>query len=227
MILKIAHRGASAYRPEDTISAFQRAYEMKADALGIDVHVCKSGEVVVIHDKTLWRTTSGKGRVKNKTLSELKLFHIEKGEKIATLQETLDFVGRRMKLDIELKEKGCAEPVYRVIKNAIDSSGWSYDDFFISSFIRSEICAMKSLDNKVRLSVLFNLFSKWGVLSFAEKIGAYSINPSVRSTTACLVRKAHEKGIKVFSWTANKKADIERMKFLGVDGIFSDFPDRL
>ncbi len=86
---------------------------------------------------------------------------------------------------------------------------------------------MKSLDNKVRLSVLFNLFSKWGALSFAEKIGAYSINPSVCSTTACLVRKAHEKGIKVFSWTANKKTDIERMKFLGVDGIFSDFPDRL
>ena len=227
MILKIAHRGASAYTPENTIIAFQKALEMKADALGIDVHVCKSGEVVVIHDNTLERVTNGKGRVCNKTLAELKQLVVDGSAKIATLEETINFVGRRMKLDIELKERGCAEPTYKVINNAIEKYGWVYDDFFISSFIRSELEAMKSLDSKIQLSVLFNWFSQCGAFRFGRKIGAYSINPSIGLTNKKLVERAHKEGLKVFVWTANEKEDIARMKSIGVDGVFSDYPDRL
>jgi glycerophosphoryl diester phosphodiesterase len=134
MILKIAHRGASGYEPEDTLRAFKKALEMGADALGIDVHVCKSGEVVVIHDDTLGRTTDARGWVRKKTLSELKSFHIQKGEKISTLEEVLDFVRGKMKLDIELKEKRCAGPTYEIIKRAIRGGVWSYDDFFYFIF---------------------------------------------------------------------------------------------
>lgn len=227
MILKIAHRGASAYTPEDTIIAFQRALEMDADALGIDVHVCKSGEVVVIHDNTLKRVTNGRGHVRDKTLAELKQLVVEGGAKIATLEETIDFVDRKMKLDIELKEKGCAKSTYKIIKNAIEKYGWVYDDFFISSFIRSELETMKSFDSKIQLSVLFNWISQFGAFRFAKKIGAYSINPSLGITNKKLVECAHNEGLKVFVWTVNEEKDIARMKLLGVDGIFSDFPDRL
>lgn len=227
MILKIAHRGASAYKPEDTIIAFQRALEMKADALGIDVHVCKSGEVVVIHDNTLERVTNGRGRVRDKTLTELRQLIVEGGAQIATLEETINFVGKRMKLDIELKEEGCAGPTYRIIKEAIEIRGWSYDDFFISSFIRSELDVMKLLDSRIQLSVLFNWISQFGAFRFAKKIGAYSINPSLSLTKKKLITRAHKEGLKVFVWTANNEKDIVQMKLLGVDGIFSDFPDRL
>ncbi len=227
MILKIAHRGASAYKPEDTIIAFQKALEMKADALGIDVHVCKSGEVVVIHDRTLRRITNGKGHVRDKTLTELKQLIVEGSAHIATLEETINFVDRKMKLDIELKERGCAEPTYRIVKNAIEKHGWLYDNFFISSFIRSELKTMKLLDNKIQLSVLFNWLLQFGVFRFAKKIGAYSINPSLLVTNKKLVDYAHKEGMKVFVWTVNKEKDITQMKRIGVDGIFSDFPDRL
>ena len=227
MILKIAHRGASAYTPEDTIVAFQRALEMKADALGIDVHVCKSGEVVVIHDNTLERVTNGRGHVRNKTLTELRQLIVDGGAQIATLEETINFVGKRMKLDIELKEEGCAGPTYRIIKEAIETRGWVYNDFFISSFIRSELEVMKSFDSKIQLSVLFNWISQFGAFRFAKKIGAYSINPSLGITNKKLLERAHKEGLKVFVWTVNKEQDIVRMKSLGVDGIFSDFPDRL
>jgi len=227
MILKIAHRGASAYKPEDTIVAFQRALEMKADALGIDVHVCKSGEVVVIHDNTLERVTNGRGYVRDKTLTELRQLIVDGGAQIATLEETINFVGKRVKLDIELKEEGCAGPTHRVIRDAIEIRGWSYDDFFVSSFIRSELKTMKILDEKVYLSVLFNWISQFGAFRFAKKIGAYSINPSLGITNKKLVIRAHENGLKVFVWTVNNEKDIARIKLLGVDGIFSDFPDRL
>lgn len=227
MILKIAHRGASAYTPEDTIVAFQRALEMGADALGIDVHVCKSGEVVVIHDNTLERVTNGRGHVRDKTIAELRQLVVDGGAQIATLEETINFVGKRMKLDIELKEEGCAGPTYRIIKDAIEIRGWSYDDFFVSSFIRSELEAMKLLDDRIQLSVLFNWISQFGAFWFAKKIGAYSINPSIGLTNKKLVERAHKEGLKVFVWTANNKKDIAQMKSLGVDGIFSDFPDRL
>ncbi len=226
-MLKIAHRGASAYKPENTLVAFQRALEMKSDALGIDVHVCKSGEVVVIHDNTLDRVTNGKGHVRDKTLGELKKLVVEYSTTISTLEEVIASVNGNMKLDIELKERRCAGPTHEVIRNAVERHRWSYDDFFVSSFLRSELKAMRLLDKRIQLSVLFNCISRFGAFRFAKKIGAYSINPSLGITKKRLIEKAHKAGLKVFVWTVNNEKDIAHMKSLGVDGIFSDFPDRL
>lgn len=225
-MLNIAHRGASGYEPENTIRSFKRALDLGAGALGIDVHVCKSGEVVVIHDSTTDRTTDRFGKVSEMNLRVLRELDAGKGEHISTLQEVLDFVDRRMKLDIELKEVGCAKPTYDVIRYATEN-GWSYDDFFISSFLRSELDAVRALDERVQLSVLFDWLTQHRAMEYAEKIGAYSINPLVSLVDEDLIRTAHEKGIKVFPWVANEKEDIMRMKSLGVDAIFSDYPDRV
>ncbi len=224
--MNVAHRGASGYEPENTVLSFRRALEMGADAIGIDVHVCASGEVVVFHDDTVDRTTDGFGKVSEMNLHALRALDAGKGERIPTLQETLDFVGSRMKIDIELKETGCAAPVREILKYAVDQ-GRSYDDFFISSFIRPELETMRSLSSDVRLSVLFNWMTQHRALEFAESIGAYSVNADFTLVDADLVRAVHEKGMKLFVWTVNEKEDIDRMRALEVDAIFSNYPDRV
>ena len=105
-----AHRGASGYAPENTLEAFRLAMEQGADGIELDVHLTKDGEVVVIHDETLDRTSNGQGKVRDYTLEELKKFsfhnHIEKykGVQIPTLKEVLDLVkNSSMKVNIELK----------------------------------------------------------------------------------------------------------------------------
>lgn len=226
MVLNIAHRGASGYEPENTIRAFKKAFEMGTDAFGIDVHVCVSGEVVVIHDDTIDRTTNGFGKISEMNLLALRDFDAGKGERIPTLQETLEFVNKRAKMDIELKEEGCAAPTRAVIRHFLDSEGWNREDFFISSFLRSELEAYRALDPSALLSVLSNWASD-DVIEFAEKIGAYSMNINFLSLDADAVKRMREKGFKVFTWTVNEKDDIEKMKSIGVDGIFSNFPDRV
>ncbi len=226
MILNIGHRGASGYEPEDTIRAFERALEIGVDALGIDVHVCATGEVVVIHDNRVDRTTDGFGNVSEKNLHVLKELKTRDEERIPTLQETFEFVNKRAKLDIELKEDGCAAPTREIVRHYLDVEGWKNEDVFISSFLKTELEAYRALDAAALLSVLSNWTSN-EVFEFAEKIRAYSLNINFLSLDLDVVREIHKKGFKVFAWTVNEKEDIEKMKSIGVDGIFSDFPDRV
>ena len=108
-LLKISHRGACGYEPENTLASFKKAIEINADMIELDVHVCKTGEVVVIHDEKVNRTTNGKGYVSQKNLESLKKLDAGKGKKIPTLIEVLDLVNKRVKVNIELKGKKTAE----------------------------------------------------------------------------------------------------------------------
>src|SRR5258708_1238720 len=107
---KIGHRGASAAYPENTMLAFRKAIDMGANALEFDVHVCKSGEAVVIHDDTLERTTSGRGYVAAHTLSDLKKLDAGRGEPIPTLEEVLFEFAAKIILFIEIKSAGASLP---------------------------------------------------------------------------------------------------------------------
>ncbi len=118
-MLKIGHRGAMGYAPENTLGSFAKALELGVDGIELDVHVCKSGEVVVIHDERVDRTTNGKGQVKEMTLKELKELDAGKGERIPTLEEVLDFVDRRAFIDIELKAEGIGNSVADIVRKYI------------------------------------------------------------------------------------------------------------
>lgn len=104
-MLRIAHRGASGYAPENTLAAFKKALEFDIDVIELDVHLTKDNHLVVIHDKTVNRTTDGKGKVADKTLAELQKLDAGNGEKIPTLQEVLDLVNRKALVSIEIKGK--------------------------------------------------------------------------------------------------------------------------
>jgi glycerophosphoryl diester phosphodiesterase len=225
MVVKVGHRGAAGHEPENTLRSFRRAMGLGADMVELDVHICGSGELVVIHDETVDRTTDGTGEVAKLTLDELKTLDAGRGERIPTLQEVIDLATGRMGINIELKGLGTAEPALEHIEDAVDK-GWDRSGFHVSSFHLGELSAIRELSEDVRTGVLFAL-DDGSIMEFAELNGAYSLNPNHRTVTLDFVVRAHDRGLKIFAWTVNEPEDIARMRGLGVDGIISDYPDRI
>ncbi len=223
--LKIGHRGAMGYEPENTIRSFQKAIELGVDVIELDVRICKSGEVVVIHDDRVDGTTDGTGFVRDKTLEELKKLDAGKGEKIPLLTEALNAVQKSVMVDIDLKENGTAGPVAEIIRRYILERHWNYDLFIVSSFLSDELTVFTSLAPNVRISLLGN--PSPGLLLLGQKLSATSLSAHHGTITEDFVREAHGKKMEVFVWTVNHEEDIARMKTLGVDGIISDFPNKL
>ena len=225
-MLKVGHRGAAGYEPENTLRSFKKALELGVDMIELDVYVCKSGELVVIHDNTLDRTTNGKSSVENKTLSELKELDAGLGEKIPTLEEVLDLVNKKVKVNIELKGKNAAKLVLKTIEKYVAEKGWNYEDFLVSSFNYDELQKIKKLNPKIRVGFLTEKIPD-GFIEFAKKSGAYSVNTSIANTNLESVKTAHKHGLKVFIWTVNEPSEIEKAKSLNVDYICSNFPDKI
>ena len=226
MVVKVGHRGAAGHEPENTLRGFRRAMELGADMVELDVQICGSGEMVVIHDDTVDRTTNGTGAVDELTFEELRRLDAGGGERIPTLDEVLDVADREIGVNIELKGLGTAGPVHEVIERAISEKGWSQTGFIVSSFHLGELVAIRELSDEVRTGVLFAR-ERGGIVEFAELNDAYSIHPYFGSVDADFIGEAREKGLRMFVWTVNDPADIDYMKALGVDGIISDYPDRI
>lgn len=225
-MLRIGHRGASGYEPENTLLSFNRAVQLRVDMIELDVHVCQSGEIVVIHDDKVDRTTNGTGYVADKTLDQLRILDAGRGEIIPSLREVLEMVNKKTKVNIELKGTGTAKPVFQLLEKYVTEFGWVYSDFLISSFNHDELQKFRRLGKEFNIGVL-GAGVDAGFIESAEQIGAYSINIYLKSVTSELVDIARRKSIKVFVWTVDDIADIERMRSMGVDGIFSNYPDRL
>lgn len=222
MVLRIGHRGAAGHAPENTLASFRKAIELGCDMTELDVHVCASGELVVIHDENVDRTTNSKGWVSKLNLTELKRLDAGAGEKIPTLAEVLDLLKDRIMLNIELKGLGTAEPVYKLIKE----TGWRNTNLTISSFNWESLTEYKQLDPEARIGVL-TFRNHQEALEYAEANKAYSINPYHMLLKKKLVEQAHSKGFKVFPWTPNTAKDIQNEIKKGVDGVISDYPDRI
>lgn len=225
-IIKVAHRGASGYEAENTFRSFIKAIELNADMIELDVHLCKSGEVVVMHDDSVDRTTDGNGRIEDMTLTELKALEMAKGQRIPTLTEVLDLADKKIKLNIEIKGKGTAMQVRAIVENYIDEEGWNYDDFLISSFRHDELWQMKNTDPELRIGVLTEMIPP-GFIEFAKKLKAYSVNVPIDKIDEKFVARAHKLGLKVFVYAANDTPEIDKAKKLKVDYICSDFPDKI
>ena len=222
MVLRIGHRGAAGHAPENTLASFRKAIELGCDMTELDVHLCASGELVVIHDETLDRTTNGSGNVSDYIISDLKRLDAGEGEQIPTLKQVLELLKGRVILNVELKGLGTAEPVYRLVKEL----GWGNDKLTISSFDWDMLTEYKALDPDARIGVLtFKNHSE--ALRYAEKNNAYSINPFHKLLTKKTVEQAHTQGILVYPWTPNKAIEINNAIKKDVDGVISDYPDRI
>lgn len=227
---KIGHRGACGYCPENTLASMRKAIELGCYGFEFDIQLSRDGIPVVIHDDTLERTTNGRGKVSDFTLEELQKLDAGNaefvGEKIPSLSEVIAMVDKRTNLFIELKAENSAKPVADIIRHAIQNLGWKSEQFFICSFNHLQIVEMRSYLPEVRTGALL-VGIPVTLAQIAVEAGAWSLNPAIYHTNQALVDDAHARGLKVLVWTADKPEEIARARTLGVDGIFSNFPDRL
>ena len=221
--LCIGHRGACGHEPENTLRSIRRALELGADGVEIDVRFV-DGELIVFHDARLERTTDGRGYVSRKRFADLRALNAGKGERIPTLREVFEAVDRRAFINIELKGRGTAVPVEALIHEFIARHGWTYEHFVVSSFHHGELRAIG--DPRIRIGLLLTRPSRLYSVS-ARRVRAGSVHPALRYVTAQFVEDAHRRGWRVMVYTVNEPADLERMRRLGVDGVFTDFPERV
>ena len=225
-MLNIGHRGAKGYEPENTLISFQKALDLNADGVEFDVHVCKSGELIVIHDFTVDRTTNGTGAVSDLTLSELKKLRINGSIEIPTLEEVLLLFNKKHFLNIELKGTHTAKLVCDCIEKNVQEGGFAYSNFIISSFQRDELESVANYNSKIPLGILTQA-SVEQALEWAEEFSATAIHPHFSLLTTENVALARQKGYQIYTWTVNEFEDIQRVKEFGVNGIITDFSDRI
>lgn len=225
-VQKIGHRGAKGHAPENTMASFAKALDLGADGIELDVHVCATGELVVIHDFTVDRVTNGTGEVHKLSLAQLKALTIEGDQYIPTLHEVYDLIDKRCFVNIEMKGRHTVLPVSDFINDYVQNKGYSYADFLVSSFQREELQVMSGVNPKVHLGVLTqaSVTQAW---EWAIEFKAKAIHPHFTLLTESNVKKAQQAGFKVYTWTMNEPEDIARIKTYNVDGIISDFPERL
>ena len=224
--LNIGHRGAKGHQPENTIISFQKALELHADGVEFDVHVCKSGELVVIHDFTVGRTTDGAGAVADLTLHELKKLRIDGQYEIPTLDAVLTLFDTSHFINIELKGSNTAKLVCDTIDKLVKEKQFEYSNFIVSSFQQQELATAANYNATIPLGILTQA-SVEQALEWAAVYNATAIHPHFSLLTAENVALAREKGYQVNTWTVNETDDIERIKKLGVNAIITDFPDRI
>lgn len=225
-MLCIAHRGASGHRPENTAAAFSLALEMAAPWMEFDVRLTADDELVVIHDPTVNRTSNGQGRVDEMTLAQLRELDFGRGEKILTLPELLELIDGRANLNIELCANGVAERVIPLIDDRVKQRKWQQSQFLLSSFIESELLTASRLGSPCRLGAL-TAGVPADIGNWASALNAWSVHFHFGFLSKAMVQEAHAAELQVFVYTVNDVADWRHCQSLGVDAVFTDFPDRM
>ncbi len=225
-MLIIGHRGAKGYVAENTLASFQRALDLGVDMIELDVHRCASGEIVVIHDETIEGTTSGSGLISELSLLQLKMVSIEVEHYIPTLAEVLNLINRKCVVNIELKGANTAKDTLEIIDLYIGEKNWQQTDFIISSF---DWLALEEVHHK-NPNIPIGVLSATDIdlsIGFAKFCNAVAIHPYFQLLTHDLVSKMKAENLKIYPWTVNEPEDIIFTKSFDVDGIISDYPDRI
>lgn len=223
-MLRIGHRGAKGHVAENTLASFEKAIALNVDAIELDVHLSSDNEIMVIHDETIDRTTSNLGVsggfVNDYTSKDLKEFNIP------TLEDVFNLINQRCIINIEIKDANATQKVIQLIEKFINEQHWNYNLFQISSFNWAVLEEVVVTNSKISIGVLTEE-SIEKAIAFAKKINAHSINPYYKLLDTETVKSIKENGFKIYPWTVNSTEDIIFVKSLQVDGIISDFPDRV
>ena len=228
----IAHRGASGSSPENTLAAFERAVALGAQFIETDLHLTRDARFVAIHDKTLERTTNGKGAVRDYTLAELReldagMWYDRQfmGQKIPTLEEVLEFARRHdVVFYLEIKYDS-AWGMHHALTAALGGTGNAARTIVIS-FDPSTVDAVRKLDASIMTGLLVEGPHRDFVKS-ATEVGARQLCPKAELVTRELMDQAHRSDLHVVTWTVNDVAKMTSVMAAGVDGIMTDVPDRL
>jgi len=223
----IAHRGASAHRPENTRPAFALAVEQRADMIETDLHRTKDGEIVLVHDAELAHL-GAEGEVADRTLAELRTLDAGGGEPVPTLDETLDAFGARIAWNLEFKKplRGFYDGLEEAALDAVLARGLLETTLF-SSFYDPVLERLRALSPGARIALLVSRRFPAGAVQRARALGAEAINPEDAVTTAALVQEAHAAGLAVYPFTVDPEVEMRRYLEMGVDGLFTNHPARM
>ncbi|WP_291868678.1 glycerophosphodiester phosphodiesterase family protein [Maribacter sp.] len=224
--LVIGHRGAMGHETENSLASIQKALDLGVDMIEIDVFKIDSKEIVVFHDETVDRLTNGPGRIEDYNIVDLSKLVLDGGHKIPMLQDVLKLIDNKVKLNIEIKGKNTTDRLNFIIQYYIKSRGWSPENFIVSSFRWEELKEMRRINSDINLAILTE-DNPLEALSFAKEVGAVAINPHFKDLNEEVVEAIHKDGFKIYTWTVNKPEDIKLIKDLGVDGIITNYPERV
>ena len=237
MFTIIAHRGASAYYPENTLASFEGAIALGADMVELDVQLTSDGEVVVFHDEKISRCTNGRGRIADYTLVALKKFDAGiwfakpfRGAEIPTLREVLDFCKNKIAVNIEIKTEAVTDAISGGIEEKclqiVDRIGMRGHIVF-SSFDPRAIQHLKRIDRRTPAAVLYEkkYYGSQLPSEIIASLGADAFNCSRRELSKKWLANLKQQGIPVNVYTVNDEEDMKRLLVLGVDGIFTNCPD--
>jgi len=225
MIHNIAHRGASALGPENTLGAFERAIAMGATMLEMDVHLSRDGQLVVVHDADLSRTTDGQGQVSDLTLAQIRRFDAGLGEHVPTLAEVIELARGRVELYVELKGPRTAEPAIRALRdqNVLNQA-------VVGSFFRRRSHEAKVLAPAIRTSLLIRQEDRnrdW--VEWAQQIEASFVHPCWESAvptphkllTPELIASVRRGGLGLIVWNEVRPSELRQLVRLDVHGIYT------
>ncbi|WP_142505334.1 glycerophosphodiester phosphodiesterase family protein [Melghirimyces algeriensis] len=238
--INVAHRGASGYAPENTIAAFDKAVEMKADFFELDVQRSKDGHLVVLHDTSVDRTTDGTGYVRDMTLAELKRLDAGSwfsskysGEKIPTLEEVLErYRNKRINILIELKKPSLYPGIEQQVANLLREKHmdrWR-GKVVVQSFNHDSIRRFHQTMPWVMTGALvsYTSYKDTGVTN--EHLNTFAryadfVNPNKKLVDRDLVNRVHQRGMKILPYTVRSSEAADRLFHIGVDGFVTDYPE--
>ncbi len=232
-IVRVAHRGASAQYPENTLLAFRQAIQQGIDALEVDIHRTADDELVVMHDSTLERTTNGHGNVSDYPLQEIRQLDAGQGEKIPLLMEAIE-LAREAQIRLYVEIKGATETETLSITDGVIRTLEAVDflnQTIITSFSAKALLRAKALHPEV--STMLDPSPQDGSLTppqisnQALRAGANCLSYDFRILTPAIVRECQLMGLTVWAWPPDEPQDIEQALSLGVQGIVTNRPDTL
>ncbi|MGB8215380.1 MAG: glycerophosphodiester phosphodiesterase family protein [Anaerolineales bacterium] len=228
----IAHRGDKAHAPENTLAAFKLAAEKGADAIEFDVKLTADGQVIVLHDQTVNRTTNGKGDVSKLSLAALRdldagawFSEQYRGERIPTLDEVFEVVGKGIYMNVELTNYASpGDALVPEVVALVKKHGLHARVLFSSFYVRNLKKARLLLPDVPRGLLCMPGFSGlWG-RTFTWRGDYFALHPYLTDLNTALVNRVHAAGKRLHVWTVNAEADLKRMLGLGVDAVFTDDP---
>ncbi len=221
----IGHRGARGLAPENTLAGIETALRLGVDGIEFDVQRHPDGALFLLHDLTLERTTNGKGVATQQAFSQLRALDAGQGERIPTLDETLDLIDRRALVNIELKTwNGCAEAVAACVRARLDQ-GWDAAQFLVSSFHLPELARFTAACPTVPVATLYCGVPLSG-LADLDQLRASQVNLADEFVDADYVAAVKASGRSAWAYTVNTVEAAQRLAALGIDGIFTDHPER-
>ena len=221
------HRGAAGLVLENSIASIKKALELKVDGIEFDVRATKDGQPVIIHDETLERTHKIKAKISDLTFSELKALTEDHDFPVPTLSQVLRVIGKQVPANVEFKELAAVAPSLRTLNELVEAKAIDPEKILITSFDHTAVAMFREHTERYQLGLLTGKVPGEAYWRLAKSLNVFSVNISKSAVTEAFVQRAHGDHREVMVYTVNEKDVVQKLATMGVDAVFSDFPDRV